>query len=57
MFSFTGYKSWRHPEKGSRFIQCLCAALDDCYANTDLLEIATVVNGMVSQIEEENGIL
>ena len=50
-----GYKSWRHPEKGSRFIQCLCKVLDECYEDTELMEMAALVNDMVSQMGSEEG--
>ncbi|KAK4872537.1 hypothetical protein RN001_014566 [Aquatica leii] len=45
MFScFDGYLSWRSPQTGSWFIQCLCSELKSRVRKNDLLTILTFLN-------------
>jgi len=49
----SGYYSWRNPEKGTWFIQCLCKELQDHASTKDLLKILTRTSRRVA-IEYES---
>jgi hypothetical protein len=40
----SGYYSWRNPEKGSWFIQCLCKELQEHASTKDFLKILTRIS-------------
>ncbi|KAK0164471.1 hypothetical protein PV328_003095 [Microctonus aethiopoides] len=37
-----GFYSWRNPEEGTWFVQCLCDVLDEYHETTDLLKMLTI---------------
>jgi caspase-like apoptosis-related cysteine protease len=45
---FSGYFSWRNPDKGTWFIQCLCQELQEKAATKDLLKIMTCTSRRVA---------
>lgn len=47
-FSVSGFFSWRNPEDGTWFIQCLCQELQQNAAKTDLLKLLTNVSRKVA---------
>ncbi|KAI5703619.1 hypothetical protein M8J75_014087 [Diaphorina citri] len=53
-----GFYSWRHPENGTWFIQCLCQELADSGTKLDLLSIMTRVSRRVAlDMESYNDLL
>nr|UBY00367.1 caspase 1 [Bactericera trigonica] len=53
-----GFYSWRHPENGTWFIQCLCQELADSGSKLDLLSIMTRVSRRVAlDMESYNDLL
>ncbi|KAF2898557.1 hypothetical protein ILUMI_07628 [Ignelater luminosus] len=52
--TFPGYYSWRNPDRGSWFIQALCAELSENGYVYDLLTILTFVNRRVAIDYESN---
>lgn len=39
---YVGFYSWRNPEEGTWFVQCLCDVLDEYHETTDLLKMLTI---------------
>ncbi|XP_063980069.1 caspase-1-like isoform X2 [Diachasmimorpha longicaudata] len=43
-----GHYSWRNPEYGTWFIQCLCDTIDEHYETTDLQKILTICSRRIA---------
>jgi hypothetical protein len=52
IFLFTGYKSWRHFDKGALFIQTLCQVMNEHGKDKDIFQLITMVNYKVAYEKE-----